>query len=400
MNLLILILGFDIWDNLKEIFRLMLSQNNPLYYSLIAAIFIFGFTIMFYKYIYAPTKERLNSEKESLELKNAKLMALFAELDPDPIIRVDHNGKIIQTNDSAVKISNRKNLKGKTISEVFPFIKVNFVDLIEDNQSTSFQEKIGEGYYSILIRGNAFLGIAQLYFRDVTKRQTYESKLMESQSQLKELSNHLQNLLEDERHRIARELHDGIGQNLSLIRLNLSKLSDKLSTTEEAKNISNIIESLEITIQELKELSYRLKPKILEEMGLGPALFALVDKISKDFSIEGSIDISGKEIRLDYKIETYLYRVVQESINNIIKHSRATEFNIQLIIIDNIIRMIITDNGRGIDLDKLNKKEASKRGMGILNIQERIKSYNGNLKIDSSPNKGTILIIEIPLQQN
>jgi signal transduction histidine kinase len=378
-------------DEFQEYLRLLFDLKNPIYFSLFLTLTLLFLIILIYKYIISPLRKKHLIEKKELELKNIKLMALFAELDPNPLIRVDEDGLIIHTNDAAKVLGNNISIDGKNISEILTLINFHIVDLIKKDQSILLSEKINNRFYSIHFKGISYLNIAQIYFDDLTESKTFEEELQLSRKQLRELSVHLRDTLEDERQRISRELHDSIGQNLHLVRLKLQNNGFANSS----KDRDALLNSIEVSINELKEIIYNLKPKILEEMGIGAALKILIQKISEETGIFGSIDISGNEERYDPKLELTLYRLIQETISNIIKHSRAKEFNIQLINNKDSLRLLISDDGIGFDINNLSNKKYSS-GFGLLNMQERVNTYNGKLKIDSTPGRGTITIIEIP----
>ncbi len=378
-------------DEFQEYIKLLFDLENPVYFSLFLTLALFLLIIFVYKYIISPLRKKHLIEKKELELKNIKLMALFAELDPNPLVRVDEKGTIIHTNDAAKVLGKNIPIEGKNIHDILASINFSISECIKKDQSIVFNETINNKFYSIHLRGISYLNIAQIYFDDLTERKMFEEELQLSRRQLRELSVHLRDTLEDERQRISRELHDSIGQNLHLIRMKLQNNG----SANTPKDRDTLLSSIEISINELKEIIYNLKPKILEEMGIGVALKILVKKISEETGIYGSVDISGFEERLDKKFELTLYRLTQETLSNIVKHSMAKEFNIQLIYNEDSVRLLISDDGIGFDLNNISSKKYSS-GFGLLNMQERIKTYNGQLKIDSSPDSGTITIIEIP----
>ncbi len=382
-------------EQIKKIFDSFFDPANPIYISILITAFIFGIIFFFYKYIINPITERFNKEKESLELKTAKLMALFAELDPDPVIRIDSNGSIVVTNDAAQKVFSSRSLIGENIAQILPMIdyKKNGAFV---NTTKVFTKKINKRYYSVLYRSEPKLNIGQIYMRDITDLKTYEERLLESQVKLKELSEHLQELIEEERQKIASGLHDGIGQSLSLLRIKLLKMKEQNNINSQFQNYADLIESLKSIINELKEISYSLKPKTLEEMGLGIALKTLADKVSVETGIEAEVTAVGEKTRLNSKLEIYLYRIAQEALNNIIKHSKASRFGIQLVISNKYIRLIISDNGIGFDTENILTNKF-KLGMGLINMRERVETFNGKFKIDSAPDKGTMLVAELPL---
>lgn len=361
---------------------------------LTAVVFILLYFI--YKGIIIPQKrEHLIKEKE-LELKNTQLMALFAELDPDPVLRTNKEGVIIYFNNAANKLG-ISNLTGANIVLVIPLLKLSLPELIYNNRSVSITFKLNQKYYSVLARGNSFLEIAQFYFTDITSLKKSEYKIKRSNQKLKELSAHLIEKIEEEKQRLARELHDGIGQNLLLLKLKIQNLEERLHFVDFGKNeFRNFHIILESSIQDLKNILYELKPRILEEMGLGPALSLLCSKMMYEGNIKGNINIEGLKEKLESRLELAVYRIIQEALNNIVRHSKADSFNIQLFEDGGKIRLIISDNGVGFDVEKTMYGSIKTNSFGLLNIKERTENYKGHFKIESEISLGTVIVIEFP----
>ncbi|MFA7229109.1 MAG: sensor histidine kinase [Melioribacteraceae bacterium] len=385
--------------SLQELLQSLLNPANPIYISLLIVGLLFGLIYVVNKYLINPSISKYQIEKENLELKSAKLMALFAQLNPDPLIRVNSAGEIVETNKVADEISPYPDIKGKKINEIFPFLEFDPDEALRENHTKVITHKLNDTYYSILLRSEPSLGITQIYFHDITALKTYEKKLIESEKKLRELSDHLHSLIEQERERLAKGLHDGIGQSLSMLRIKIVKMSEKEEVAAQKKKYIEIIETLEEAILELKNISYDLKPRMLEEMGLGFAIKFMADKVASETGIIGEVNVIGGEIRLESKLEIYVYRIAQEAITNILKYSRATYFSIQLIIKNRFIRMMISDDGSGFDIDEVSSRREPLHGMGLINIKERVESYHGEFKIESSPENGTMIVVEIPLEK-
>ena len=317
------------WQNL---IKLLEGRAGSTYFTILFFVLVLLMILSLSTYLLTTTNYKYYKRKKNLRLNSARMMALFAELDPDPVIRINANGSIVETNDVTHKVFKTDKLKGRNIKDFLPFIDINVKDLLESDRTKIYTEKINDRYYSILFRYEFRLGIAQIYFRDITEQKVSEDKLIESKTRLRDLSDHLQDLIEEERHRIAQGLHDGIGQSLSLLRMKLMKITENENVVLKDINHTALMDSLESIITELKDISYRLKPKTLEEMGLGIALKLLVNQISEDSGIKGEANIFGEVIRLDNKVEISLYRIVQEATNNILKYSKATNFSVQLLI--------------------------------------------------------------------
>ncbi|MCX6169105.1 MAG: sensor histidine kinase [Ignavibacteriales bacterium] len=386
--------------SLNDLIKSLFDPANPIYLSIIIVVAFFSLIFFVYKYLINPSISKYKIEKENIELQSAKLMALFAQLDPDPLIRIDSTGTIIETNKAAQKVLSTFELKGKKVNDVLPF--VNFVpgSNLNENQSNLLTYTIDNRIFSVLYRSEPSLDITHIYFHDITDIKTYQEKLIESQNKLRDLSDHLQNLIEKERQRIASGLHDGIGQSLSMLRIKLLRLSEKDTSPAQRMNYQSIVDTLEDTILELKTISYDLKPKMLEEMGLGFALKYLVDRVVTETGLVAEVNVVGGEYRLESKLEIYLYRIVQESITNILKYSKATNFSIQLVISMQSLRLIISDNGKGFDVEEVNSRKNTLHGLGLINMRERVESYQGQLKIESSPESGTLIVIEIPMRND
>lgn len=375
-------------EDLNEYLKNFLSPSNPILFSIIFVVLTVVVVYLISKYLILPLNKKHQDEKHEMELRSSRLMALFAELDPDPIIRIDESGKILLSNEAAKSLFNH-DTNDSNVLNILPFLTLNEIQksIITDNKFSN-TVKLFENHYTILFVGNSNLHIAQIYFRDITKRKILEDRL-------KKLGNYLQEQIEEERNRIASELHDSIGQDLLLIKLKIQGIENKLNINSDNDDIIQLDTILQDTIQELKTIIYNLRPKILDELGLGPAITSLVHMVSEQSSIKGSLDIHNLDSRMNKRLELFTFRLAQETLNNIIKHSGAKEFN--LILQDNgdHLRFIISDNGKGFDIKAImNERELG--GFGLFNMKERVESFGGEIKIDSTPGEGTVIMVNIP----
>lgn len=377
-------------EELHEYLKYLLSPNNPIIISILFVVLVAVFVYFISKYIILPLNKKHQLEKHEIELKNSRLMALFAELDPDPIIRIDIEGKVLLSNQAAKKLFSL-NSEIVTITNILPFLTQNKITAgITSDEKFSNTIQIFKNHYTVLFVGNSNLHIAQIYFRDITKRKILETRL-------RKLGHYLQEQIEEERNRIASELHDSIGQGLLLIKLRIQKIEHQLTAAKDNKEIIELDNILEDTIKELKTIIYNLRPKILDELGLGPAITSLVHLISGQSNIKGSLNVQKLNGRLDKKLELFTFRLAQETLNNIIKHSDAAEFNLILQENPNNLRLIVSDNGKGFDIKSL-VSEQEFGGFGLLNMKERVESFGGELKIDSTPGEGTVIMATIPIK--
>jgi len=216
------------------------------------------------------------------------------------------------------------------------------------------------------------------------------------QDQLKKLNSEITLIEEQERRRIAENLHDSLGQTLSLAFMTLSSLESEDCSPRVKKTLDFTSTLLNKAIEESRSLTYDLSPPILYELGLVPAIKWKLEQFGKDFGIKTNLnaELSKEYLKKEYKI--FLYRIIGELLNNISKHALATEVEIK-ILQDDSFNIMVNDNGIGIDGSKI-KKASADGGFGLLSIFERVESINGTFSIEPAK-KGTIAKVMIPLNQ-
>ena len=195
-----------------------------------------------------------------------------------------------------------------------------------------------------------------------------------------------------ERQRLSRELHDGLGQSLIALRLKLESVHDKdLSLIK--KTLKDIRNSFDKKINEVRRISNDLLPAVLIEFGLLTAVKNICEEISENSSLRIHLSSSGDFSKLDNRISTYVFRIIQETLNNVVKHAQATIVYVNLSCNDEFLVARISDNGIGMDPSPMMKNT----GSGLTNIRERVRLLNGNIQIQSNPEKGTTISTEIPI---
>jgi two-component system, NarL family, sensor kinase len=197
---------------------------------------------------------------------------------------------------------------------------------------------------------------------------------------------------EKERIRIARELHDGIGQQLSAAKMNLSAFEPKINPEDQPK-FELLIQLVDDAVKEVRSVSHNMMPNALIRSGLASAVRDFVHKIGSTDILKVDLQIVGLRNRLERTTETVLYRVLQECVSNIVKHANASQISIQLIQHITHLNMVIEDNGKGFDTRQMDMVE----GIGLKNMVSRVRFLNGNIDFDSTPGKGTTVIIDIPI---
>lgn len=199
---------------------------------------------------------------------------------------------------------------------------------------------------------------------------------------------------ERERKRIAGELHDGVGQMMSAAKMNLSAIKSNLAfvSGEQENNFNKVVSLIDESCQEVRTVSHNMMPNALLKAGLAAAVREFIDKIDEHI-IKINLYTEGLNQRIDANVETVLYRVVQECVNNVIKHAGANLLDISLIKDNDGISATIEDNGKGFDTSDTSKFE----GIGLKNIKSRIDFLKGSIEWNSSPGNGTLVAIHIPL---
>jgi PAS domain S-box-containing protein len=212
------------------------------------------------------------------------------------------------------------------------------------------------------------------------------------------LSGRILSLQDEERRRIARGLHDSLGQYLTAIKMSL----DLLSTTEgrQAAVASECSEIVDKRLTETHTISHLLHPPLLDEAGLRSALQWYVDGFAQRSDIQVKLDLPTELGRLDTDIETALFRVVQEALTNVHRHSSASEVDIRLIVDAKHIQLDASDNGKGIPKDRLQRvlESGSGTGVGLAGMRERVRDLGGSMEIKSD-DAGTTIVISIPLTE-
>lgn len=203
---------------------------------------------------------------------------------------------------------------------------------------------------------------------------------------------------ENERRRISRELHDGLGQLLSAAKLNIGMIEFAQNQSKERageilKQIDTIVSK---AIVEARRIAHDLRPTTLDDFGLIPALRILCQEFSKLTGIKVKFQVSQLLERIEPKVEIAIYRIIQESFNNISKYAEATEVSLDLYRKENYVYVRVKDNGSGFDVDSSKSKKTG-HGFGLLNMKERAELVGGKVEILSTPGQGTEVLLEINL---
>jgi len=263
--------------------------------------------------------------------------------------------------------------------------KTNIINTYTFNRALPFWKKPWFVLLTVLLSALLIIGLIS-FVKYLKAKKQHKLDQIRIEEQQKGLSAVIQ-AQEDERKRIAKDLHDGIVQQLSGLNLGLQRVFEDKETPETKK----LVTILDDSTKELRELSHTMMPRALIGLGLIPALKDMLENSLGNTSIIHEFEHFGITTRFKENIEIAIYRIAQELVNNVIKHSYATKVNVQLFKVGNEVILMIEDNGKGMD------HAQRKNGIGLMNISSRLDTINGKVNFKPSPESGTLATVKIPL---
>ncbi len=233
------------------------------------------------------------------------------------------------------------------------------------------------------------------------KSENHYAKLLKQsdqlQEQLRRLSRQVLTAQEDERRRISRELHDVIAQTLTGINIRLATLKKEAAVNTDglARNIASTQRLVEKSVNIVHQFARELRPAVLDDLGLIPALHSFVKLFSKRTHIHVHLKAFAGVEQLNSNRRTILYRVAQEALNNVSRHADASRVEVNIEKIPGQARMKVKDDGKSFDMERVLQTKGRKR-LGLLGMRERVEMVGGTFCVESAPGKGTTIVVEIP----
>ncbi len=352
---------------------------------------------------------RKKIEKE-LRISEEKYRDLYDNA-PDMYHSVDKNGIIIECNETEAKMLGYKKeeIIGKPITyfmteeskkaqaEFFPNIeKYNFIQVERDfirKDGSVFTASLNV-YVEVNEKGNFIK--TKTIGRDITYRKQIEEELRKSREALRKLSVYLQNIRENERKEIAKEIHDELGQSLTALKLSLSWIKKRVEDEFLHKKFDETMSIVNALIKQVQNISNRLRPSLIDYLTLEDAIIWQVREFEKNTSITCNVDIVEDSIKLSKNVSLTLFRIFQEALTNIARHANATKVYIRMLRSGSSILLIIKDNGIGISEEKIKSPES----FGLMAMRERAYSINATLDIRRMSEGGTEIIISVPVKDS
>jgi PAS domain S-box-containing protein len=348
------------------------------------------------------------------ELRAASLYARsLIEASLDPLVTISAKGKVTDANKATEVITGvpRSQLIGSDFSDYFTE---------PEKARKGYQNVFAQGSvrdYSLAIRHTSGMITDVLYnatiyrneageiqgifaaARDVTDMKRAEEALRESETRLRALSSQLLTAQESERKRIAMELHDGIGQMLTAIKFKVENiLQEKGKARAKEKSLKAIVPMVRESVEEVRRIQMDLRPSTLDDLGILATLGWFCREYQKIYShirIEKEIGLQESEVSTPLK--TVIYRLTQEALNNIAKHSKADLIHLSLRKREDRVEWVVKDNGIGFDLEEILSSERSERGLGLNSMRERTELSGGSFEIETTLGAGTMIRVSWPL---
>jgi len=326
--------------------------------------------------------------------------------------------KILETEQETRNVLNMIGIVVSTIAVLIAYWFARSISL-PLQETAALAEEIRSGDYSHRLSENigGELGTLARAFNEMADRveertaeivkrnENLTSEIVErtrTEDRLKLVSHKIVRMQEEERRRVARELHDGINQLLVSVKYKIESFADNSTQTGETAqdDAKKALSFLEEAISEVRRISHDLRPSVLDDLGLLPAISNLTRHFSERNQIDVSIEDDDSEIfdRLPVDVETAMYRIVQEALMNIEKHANATNVSIHMTQTDKDVTIRIEDNGDGFNIQKTTRTPKTTQSMGLRNMRERIELLQGTFFMHSDLGKGTFLEVKAPLK--
>jgi signal transduction histidine kinase len=259
----------------------------------------------------------------------------------------------------------------------------------ELNRHRNHLEELVDSRTSELTQANTRLKI------EIDQHKETQVDLISSREQLRKLSNQIQAVREEEKSRISREVHDRLGQALTALKMDTSHIEKKLLSDQIdlKERLQSMTATIDDTIKSVQQIAMELRPPILDAFGLCEAIAWEAGECKKRYGINFDLDCLQDHVNLEENLKTAFFRIFQEVLTNIVRHSKAKNVRVSFNLIEDILIFEVEDNGIGIDKKNIN----SSNSIGLIGIQERAHSFNGKVEFDGSSGKGTKVTVKIPI---
>ncbi len=352
------------------------------------------------------SQKRLRAQLDATLRNEAKYRNLFENSLVGMVRLSAADLSVLDSNKTFLRIFQKESL-GQA-RDVFRFIPSDTREFLQDllqrkgmveNEEIEMGRDDGTRFWiSLTCRLHKSEGFAEGVILDVTERKHAEDRLRDSHQQLRSLSSRLESVREEERIRIARQVHDELGQILTAVKIHLTVLAAGAASGRGKSSLIKKLESLTVVIDDaidlVRNISYELRPLALEELGLKDAIEWEVSQVGQRSGIRYRMETSG-EIDLGGEESTAVFRIFQEALTNVVRHASAKNVIIRLNVRDENLVLEVADDGAGIHEERL----ADPKALGILGMKERAMFLGGRLQVTRNNGKGTVVGLTVPLKR-
>lgn len=361
------------------------------------------------------TRERKAAEKAHLEALERYRQVV--ENATDIVYSLNREGYFIYTNQAGLRLS------GYSMGELWGLqyldlvvpdhrrrVQRHYIRQLLSRTSTStlefpFRTKNGdirwlEANGALIFEDSEFRGV-HVIARDITEQKAFQAEILNTTEQLHALAARLQSVREDEQTRIARAVHDDLGQALTALKMDLVWMEKKMAEFSPAaggilgEKVTSMQSLIDETIRTVRRISSELRPGVLDDLGLVAAIEWQLSEFAQRTGTKASFQNNGRSEDLDSDRANALFRILQEALTNIVRHSSATHVRVTLTTGDGVIEMEVRDNGRGIMPEEIGRSGS----LGLLGMKERAWTFGGSVEIHGRAGKGTSVIACIPVRK-
>jgi two-component system, NarL family, sensor histidine kinase UhpB len=389
-------------------FRLSAKDGTEVYVEDFGRVFLDGMRVTG---IGGALRDITQRRRAQSELEQYRAMVASAH---DPIFFKDLHGRyqIVNQRLEAIFGLPVKEIIGKTDFELMPSSETARMAVDEDQcvfrtgrpAETIKKVTMADGrdrwYQAVKVpqfdsdgRLTGLVGIA----RDLTEVKRAEERLVEYQQQLRSLAAELVLAQELERRRIARELHDHVGQNLALMKMRLDALAGHVPDEQCAASLREVKETVDGVIADVRGLMFQISPPILYELGFAPAVEWLVEQVQERHGLKGAFEDDGRHKPMEEETSVLVFQSVRELLMNVVRHARARSVKVRLEAADRSLAIFVEDDGAGFDPAAAASAGRS-GGFGLFSVRERLNLFGGSMEIDSAPGRGTRVTLRVPFK--
>lgn len=357
------------------------------------------------------TEEELKKAERELT-RNEKKFRDLVELLPQTVYEMDLRGNFKFTNNYGIQCfgyTHEDIDKGVNFLQLFvpgdrEKVKQNIQSILDGtalkgNEYTSLR-KDGSTFQSLfysnpILQNGKPVGLRGVVI-DITDQKNAERDLKNSRDQLRNLASHLQSIREEERLIMAREIHDELGQVLTALKMDLIWMQKRLSSyqIDQLKKVQSMSDLVDMTIMTVRRISTELRPGLIDDLGLPAAIEWYCGEFQNRTGIKCDLDLDEKEHILEQDRSISVFRIFQESLTNVARHSKATKVHARLQFDDHTLKMEIRDNGVGITENQIN----SPKSLGLIGLKERVNPWGGEVIISGVHSKGTTVKVILPIK--